>query len=153
MRGIAMPRYRHALPQTGDTLFATDGGLETTLIYHEGVELPAFASFDLLKNDSGTALLRRYFERYTQMAKQHKLGIVLESATWRANPQWAERLGYDAVSLAEANRKAIDLLCEIRDAHETPQSEMVISGNLGPRGDGYVADSRMTPRSEEHTSE
>jgi S-methylmethionine-dependent homocysteine/selenocysteine methylase len=139
-----MPRYRHALPQTGDTLFASDGGLETTLIYRDGIELPAFASFDLLKNASGTALLRAYFERYAQMAKQHGLGLVLESATWRANPDWAKRLGYDAARLAEANRKAIDLLCEVRDAYETPQSRMVISGNLGPRGDGYVADSRMT---------
>ena len=78
-------KYRDRLPQIGDCLFMTDGGLETTLIFHEGVNLPAFAAFDLLKDDASLAALRNYFVRYTKMACAHRLGIVLESPTWRAN--------------------------------------------------------------------
>ena len=39
-----MRRYRDALPQLGGDLFLTDGGIETTLIFHEGLELPFFAA-------------------------------------------------------------------------------------------------------------
>src|SRR5262249_8544249 len=40
--------------------------------------------------------------------------------------------------LADVNRRAIDLMVELRDAHEQPGAPMVISGVVGPRGDGYV---------------
>ena len=139
-----MSKYRHNLPQTRDRLFMTDGGLETTLIFHEGLDLPYFAAFDLLKNEQGLNILRRYFTRYAEIACNNGLGLVLESPTWRANTDWATKLGYDAVKLADANRKAIELMLEIRAEHETPESPMVISGNTGPRGDGYRAETRMT---------
>lgn len=139
-----MSKYRKRLPQTRGGLFVTDGGLETTLIFHEGIELPHFAAFDLLKNDAGFERLRRYFERYAQIARAKGLGIVLEAPTWRANADWGAKLGYDADSLADANRQAIGLLLEIRAACETRDTPVVISGNLGPRGDGYRADARMS---------
>jgi len=139
-----MSKYRNNLPQLQDKLFITDGGLETTLIYHDGIDLPHFAAFDLLKNSSGFGHLRSYFSRYAQIASEQCLGMVLEAPTWRANPDWANMLGYDAETLADANRKAIGLLLEIRTRFETTASPMVISGNLGPRGDGYIVDKRMT---------
>jgi S-methylmethionine-dependent homocysteine/selenocysteine methylase len=139
-----MSKYRNKLPQMKDTLFITDGGLETTLVYHDGMDLPYFAAFDLLKNEEGIERLRQYFVRYVEIARQRGLGFVLEAPTWRANPDWAEKLGYDTVALADANRKAIGLLLEIRDYYETPATPLVISGNLGPRGDGYRADRRMS---------
>jgi hypothetical protein len=40
-----MAHYRNALPQSAGGLFLTDGGIETTLIFHEGLELPDFAAF------------------------------------------------------------------------------------------------------------
>ena len=141
-----MPKYRNNLPQLSDRLFLTDGGLETTLIFLDGIELPYFASFDLLKNTEGTARLRAYFERYIALAKTSGLGFVLEAATWRANPDWAEKLGYSRAALADANRAAIALLAELRDKHDTPQTPMVISGNIGPRGDGYKIDKAMNVR-------
>lgn len=139
-----MSKYRNRLPQLHEQLFITDGGLETTLIFHEHLELPLFASFDLLKDSDGTAMLRRYFSGYAQMAREQGLGLILEAPTWRANADWAARLGYDASALAEANRQAIALLLAIRDEYETPDTRIVISGNLGPRGDGYRPDSRMS---------
>jgi S-methylmethionine-dependent homocysteine/selenocysteine methylase len=122
----------------------TDGGLETTLIFHEHIDLPSFAAFDLLKDEHGLSLLRRYFARYAMLARSRGVGVVLEAPTWRANPDWGRRLGYDAAGLADANRKAIGLLLEIRAEFEAPATPIVVSGNLGPRGDGYRVDSRMT---------
>jgi len=137
-------KYRKRLPQLGGGLFMSDGGLETTLVFHEGHELPHFAAFDLLKDEAGIATLRDYFERYIAIARRHAIGIVLESVTWRANSDWGAKLGYGASGLADANRKAIGLLLELRAAQETPKTKIVISGNLGPRGDGYRPERRMS---------
>lgn len=141
-----MSKYRHHLPQLDDRFFMTDGGLETTLIFHDGIDLPYFASFDLLKDEAGTRLLEAYFRRYAAIAREHECGAVLEAPTWRANADWGLRLGYDAARLAEVNRRAIALLERIRDEYETDATPIVISGNLGPRGDGYKADARMSTR-------
>ena len=138
-----MSLYRDRLPQLGDELFLTDGGLETTLVFHRGLDLPCFAAFDLLKNDAGIAILREYFEPYLEAARRHRAGFILEAPTWRANPDWAAKLGYDAPALDAANRRAIDLMVELRAAHAADRP-VVISGNLGPRGDGYVVENRMT---------
>jgi homocysteine S-methyltransferase len=145
-----MSKYRTRLPQLKDELFLTDGGLETTLIFHEGVALNSFAAFDLLKDDAGIAQLHKYFARYAELARAQDVSIVLESPTWRANPDWAAKLGYDAVSLADANRKAIGLLLEVRARYENAKTKIVVSGNLGPRGDGYTPSSRMSVHEAKH---
>lgn len=142
-------KYRGRLPQVSDHVFLTDGGIETTLIFLEGIELPYFAAFDLLKTAQGTDQLRRYFARYTDMARKAELGFVLESPTWRANRDWAAKLGYSRTALADINRRAIDLMVELRDQYETPRSPMAISGNIGPRGDGYRPDALMSAREAE----
>lgn len=139
-----MSKYRSKLPQLGDALFLTDGGLETTLVFHDGLDLPHFAAFDLLKDEAGIAHLAAYYERYLVIAREQGVGAVLESPTWRANRDWAARLGYDADALADANRRAIGLMLELRARFETPHLPLVISGNVGPRGDGYRADVRMS---------
>ncbi len=139
-----MAKYRKHLPQLHDRLFVTDGGLETTLVFHEGIDLPCFAAFDLLKDEAGTQRLRDYFVRYIGIARRHGLGLVLEAPTWRASADWGAKLGYDAAALADANRRAIGLMLELRAAYETPASRMVVSGNVGPRGDGYRPEHRMS---------
>ena len=137
-------RYRGALPQLRDTPFLTDGGIETTLIFHEGHDLPYFAAYDLLTRDGGEEALRRYFEPYVRIAGEHGLGIVLETATWRANQDWAERLGHAPDRLVELNRRAVELLEELRTEYEADSTPIVISGCIGPRGDGYVVGKTMT---------
>lgn len=139
-----MSRYRAHLPQVRDALFLTDGGLETTLVFQENVELPCFAAFPLLLDSRGTQTLRRYFISYIDIARRERVGIVLESPTWRANRDWGQKLGYDARALEELNRMAIGLLLELRAQFETAETPIVISGNVGPRGDGYRPDARMT---------
>jgi S-methylmethionine-dependent homocysteine/selenocysteine methylase len=136
-------RYRDALPQLDSPWFLTDGGLETTLLFHEGHELPHFAAYDLLARDGGEEALRRYFEPYVRVAAEAGVGIVLDTATWRASADWAERLGHSPAQLDGLNRRAVALLVELREAHETPASPIVISGCVGPRGDGYVVGEAM----------
>ena len=137
-------RYRHELPQLGDRLFLTDGGLETTLIFEEGFDLPFFAAFPLLEQERGRGALLHYSERYCEMALRRGVGLILESPTWRANPDWAAKLGYDEKRLSAANRAAIEMLCDLRERYETTDSPMVVSGNIGPRGDGYVLSAAMS---------
>ena len=105
-----MARYREQLPQSNGALFLTDGGIETTLIFHEGLELPDFAAFHLLRSRDGEAALSRYFRSYAEIAARHGTGLILESATWRANADWGTRLGYAPQALAEMNRRAIQQL-------------------------------------------
>ncbi|HET8742958.1 MAG TPA: homocysteine S-methyltransferase family protein [Gaiella sp.] len=136
-------RYRDALPQLRSSPFLTDGGIETTLIFHEGHELPHFAAYDLLTREGGDEALRRYFEPYAGLARERGVGIVLETATWRANPDWGARLGHSAAQLDELNRRAVELLDELRGAYDTASTPIVISGCIGPRGDGYVVGETM----------
>jgi S-methylmethionine-dependent homocysteine/selenocysteine methylase len=128
---------RGALPQFADRIFLTDGGIETTLIHHQGIDLPDFAAFVLLDDEHGRRALRRYFAPYAALARDAGLGLVLETATWRASREWGDRLGYSRAALAEANRAAVDLLVELRAEYAGPSSPIVVSGCLGPRGDGY----------------
>jgi homocysteine S-methyltransferase len=144
-----MARHRDNLPQASGGLFLTDGGIETTLIFQEGLELPDFSAFHLLRTPEGTAALSRYFGTYAELARRFATGLVLESATWRANPDWGTRLGYGPEALASANLGAIRLLEAIRDRYESAQTPIVISGCLGPRGDGYVPDRAMSERDAE----
>ena len=139
-----MAKYRNSLSQTQGKFFLTDGGIETTLIFLDGQELPHFAAFHLLKTQSGEESLRKYFRTYAELARTHRSGLVLETATWRASTDWGDRLGYTADALAEANRKCVDLLEAIRSEYETAETPIVISGCIGPRGDGYVPTNLMS---------
>ena len=144
-----MTRHRNVLPQLAGTFFLTDGGIETTLIFHEGLTLPDFAAFHLFKTPEGEAALRKYFRTYAEIAKRFGTGLILESATWRANADWGQKLGYSPEALAGANRRAVHLLEELRSEYETEQTPVVISGCLGPRGDGYVPDRAMSAQESE----
>jgi S-methylmethionine-dependent homocysteine/selenocysteine methylase len=129
--------HRTSLPQLDGDLFLTDGGIETTLIFHHGLDLPEFAAFVLLDDDKGLDELRRYYEPYLALARESGAGFVLESPTWRANPIWADRVGVSLEKLDELNRKAIGLMEELRDGAGTGDAPVVISGCIGPQDDGY----------------
>lgn len=143
-----MSDFRNALPQLGGDFFLTDGGIETTLIFLEGLELPDFAAFDLLKSAQGEAALRKYFGTYAGLAQRFGTGLILESPTWRASADWGARLGYGAKEMDDANRRAIALLEGIRREFGQAGSTM-ISGCVGPRGDGYSPGKTMTEKEAE----
>jgi S-methylmethionine-dependent homocysteine/selenocysteine methylase len=134
---------RTQLPQLSGRTFATDGGMETTLIFDAGLDLPHFAAFVLLDDEHGVDALREYYVPYVETAREHGVGIVLDTPTWRANPKWGARLGYSLDALADVDRRAVALLEELRaDAGDEPL--IVICGCIGPRGDGYRADELMS---------
>ncbi|MFN3231846.1 MAG: homocysteine S-methyltransferase family protein [Alphaproteobacteria bacterium] len=139
-----MPKYRDHLPQMEGGFFLTDGGMETTLVFHDGIDLPHFAAFDLLRNTEGRQRLRDYYDLYAGMAVKDGHGFILETPTWRASSDWGTLLGYSTEELANANRDGTALMEEVRRAFETPFTPMVISGCIGPRGDGYDPGDVMT---------
>ncbi|MBL0372892.1 homocysteine S-methyltransferase family protein [Rhizobium sp. KVB221] len=134
-----MAKYRHDLPQLKGGDFLTDGGMETTFVFHRGMELPHFASFPLLDTDEGRAEIVRYFEPYIEIARTRGVGFILDSPTWRANPDWGPRLGYDEDGLIALNIRSIEFLESLRRRWETPETPIVLEGVIGPRGDGYKA--------------
>jgi homocysteine S-methyltransferase len=119
--------------------YVTDGGLETDLIFHHGVDLPEFAAYPLVWSDEGRSLLRAYYEGYADVAAAAGAGLRLEAPTWRANPDWGVRLGHDASQLSEVNRKAIAFLQTLAHDWRDRVPEIVVTGMVGPRGDGYAA--------------
>jgi homocysteine S-methyltransferase len=134
-----MAKYRHALPQTNGGLFLSDGGMETALIFLQGLDLPQFASFVLVELEGGRAELRKYYEQYLPIARERGLGFVLDTATWRASLDWGRLIGFDAARLEAINLASVDLVAALRDKWETPTTPIVLNGAIGPRGDGYKA--------------
>ena len=139
-----MAGYTGRLPQMDRRIFLTDGGIETTLIFQQGLDLPCFAAFHLLRDAQGVDALRRYYSGHASIAVRNGVGFVLESATWRASDDWGAKLGYTPEALDTANRHAIEILHDLRRELETGQSPMVISGCVGPRGDGYRPETSMS---------
>lgn len=149
-----MSKYRFDLPQHRGGVFLTDGGMETTLIFQHGVDLPHFAAFVLMDSAEGRGHLTRYYESYLAIARDRGTGFVLDSPTWRANADWGEKLGYDASALKSVNIRSIEFLSELRAAWEQPILPCVISGAIGPRGDGYKAGNMDAGEAEDyHTAQ
>lgn len=125
------------------SIHLTDSGLETWLIFHRGIDLPDFAAFPLLDDEQGRALLAEYFRDHAELAARVGAPLVLETPTWRASADWGVRLGYDSAALDRVNREAVALLRGIAD--EVDGLELVVSGSIGPRGDGYDPAELLAP--------
>lgn len=132
-----MAKYRNDLPHSSGEVLLTDGGLETTLIFDNEIDLPLFASYPLLDHEAGRSALKQYYRHYVNVAINHGVSIVLDTPTWRASADWGAKLGHDTEALNRLNTKAVELLQEVRSESESESTKIVISGNLGPRGDGY----------------
>jgi S-methylmethionine-dependent homocysteine/selenocysteine methylase len=128
----------------GERLYLGDGGLETTMIFERGIELPHFASFTLLESPAGIEALRDYYRGYLEIARRNGVGFTLDTPTWRASSDWGELLGYSASALADVNRRAVQLAQEIRAAEEAPETPISVCGTLGPRGDAYAPEELMS---------
>jgi S-methylmethionine-dependent homocysteine/selenocysteine methylase len=124
--------------------YISDGGLETDLIFNRGIDLPEFASFPLVEDAGGRDLLREYYDGYAAVARRAGAGLTLESPTWRANPDWGARVGYDAAALDRVNRAAVGFLQQLRESYADLVDVRII-GAVGPRGDGYVAGEKADP--------
>ncbi len=139
-----MTKYRADLPQLAMSTFMTDGGLETDLIFNKGIDLPEFAAFDLLKNEEGKDVLNKYYRDYLNVAKEKCSGFILEAPTYRANPDWALKIGYSLASLKDINETAVRELEKLRNDYENDDFKIAISVCIGPRGDGYAPNNLMS---------
>ena len=131
-----MNREPSRLPQL-DRLFLTDAGLESDMIFNRGFDLPCFSAIMLLTTEAGLQALDRYFRDFLALAGDSGTGMVLESATWRSSPDWAEPLNLTQAQLDGLNRQAIANLVSLKREYESADLPVVVSGCLGPRGDGY----------------
>ena len=125
-------------------LFLTDGGLETTLVFHDGYELREFAAFPLLDTPAGRERLLAYYQEYIDIAREAGTGFVLETPTWRASRRWGALLGYEEADLRRLNRQAVALMALLRDQNESAVLPMLISGCLGPQDDGYEPQQQLS---------
>ena len=123
----------------------TDGGIETDLIHRRGATLDEFAAFPLVETVDGRAMLRGYFDGYAAIASSRHRGLMLESPTWRASPDWGALLGYTTDDLTRVNIAAIDFMKELRRAYTDAVGDIRISGTIGPRRDGYSPSDALEP--------
>jgi S-methylmethionine-dependent homocysteine/selenocysteine methylase len=135
---------RDSLSFDDGTLYLTDAGMETALIFHQGQELPSFATFPLLESESGRDALRTYYEPFLELARTRGAGFVLGGCTWRASADWGAGLGYDAAAIADVNRRAIEFVDELRAAQPASAHPVLLEAPIGPRGDAYAPSSLMT---------
>jgi S-methylmethionine-dependent homocysteine/selenocysteine methylase len=117
-----------------------DAGLETSVIFHDGRDLPHFASFALLDDAEGREILVRWFERFIALARAGDTGFVLDTVTWRANMGWAGPLGLDEAGVRQVNAEAVAFAKAFRARHEDAALPILVNGLVGPSGDGYRID-------------
>lgn len=141
---LVQPRIpqRSPLPAVCER-YITDAGLETELVFKDGIDLPLFSAATLLDKESGRERLRRYFHQFVLLAEQYRTGVLLETTTWRLSADWGERLGYDRAGRRRLNAEAVRLLAGLRSESSLAPDRFVICGNLGPRYDGYAVDTVM----------
>ncbi|WP_299971455.1 homocysteine S-methyltransferase family protein [uncultured Roseobacter sp.] len=137
-------KYRHALPQLDGKQMITDGGLETTLVFHEGIDLPYFAAFKALESENGLKVMDAYMTRFAEIAVAEKRGFVMDTPTWRASARWGSEMWMTQNDLREIHREAIATLAKLRSAFETPDSPFVINGVIGPQDDGYSPTTKLS---------
>ncbi len=118
--------------------YLTDGGLETTLIFHDGFDLPEFAAFPLLGTENGRAALTRYYDGFLRLAHENGTGFVLDTPTWRASAGWGEKLGLSAGVIAQANADAAAFAVDLAAPWVAKGVDVVLNGVIGPEGDGYA---------------
>lgn len=136
--------YQHQLPQLGGEVCITDGGMETDLCFNHKVPLPEFAAYDLLRTEQGYSRLFDYYQSYVELAKRYEVALILETPTWRANSDWGAKLGDSLASLREFNLASVALVEHVRAECGREHLPIVISGCIGPRGDGYTPGQLMT---------
>ena len=137
-------QYRNKLPQLGSKMFLAGGGLETSLIFHNNIDLPLFAAFPLIGSKQGMCELENYFKPYIDIAVDNKAGIVLDTPTWRCSQGWSKQLGYSLMDTEFFNEVSVEFLVKLRNQYQSDDTPIVINGAIGPEGDGYDPTNIMT---------
>jgi len=140
----SMQHDRTTPAQIAAPIVLADAGMETSLIFDDGLDLPEFAAFVLLEQAEGRDALARYYDRYVAAASRLGVGVILDTPTWRANQDWGARLGYGPTHLERSNVLGVELVLAARRRAAATATTVVISGCVGPRGDGYQPDDLMS---------
>ena len=140
-----MTKAKINLSELSEAVLLTDGGLETSLVFLDGLDLPSFAAFPLLGEEEGRERLGRYFRQYLDIADRHGVGFVLDTPTWRANPDWGEKLGYSKKALSGIDQQAVSWARALAAPYAARGMTVLVNGVVGPRGDGYRVETVMTP--------
>lgn len=130
-----------SIPEKLNRPFLCYTGIETDLIFNQGIELPGFATFPLLETEEGRSLLKKSYMAQVTLAREMGCGVMFESATWVANRDRAAKLGYGPNRLEQINIDAIQFIRELSD--NVGDVPIVLSAQVGPRGDGYKPDHHM----------
>jgi homocysteine S-methyltransferase len=142
--GVTMGKSIPILPQQRGQMFVTDGGIETHLIFNGGHSFPHFTVFELNDSEAGRQVMRDYYAPYVEIARRAGQGFLFDTNTWRANPDWGARVGYDAARLRAANIAAVQLCREVAADFEAAGVPTVVSGAMGPRRDAWQYDGVMS---------
>ncbi|PRZ42916.1 homocysteine S-methyltransferase family protein [Tritonibacter scottomollicae] len=137
-----MSIHRDTFPPSNADLFLAYVGMETDLIFNQGVDLPGFASYPLLKTTEGRELLKGYLKDMIALGKETHSGVILESPTWVANRDRGDAIGYDFCELKQLNLDAIAMMAAVRAASD--HAPTIISANIGPRDDAYAPEAQMS---------
>lgn len=121
-------------------LLLTDGGLETVMVFLEGLNLPHFASFTLLDHPAGRDALNRYYTGFLAEAAAQQAGFVLDTVTWRASVGWGKVMGLTAAQIDSVNQAAVAVVKALRADHKSNGRPILINGVIGPHGDAYAPD-------------
>lgn len=130
--------------QRPGTLYLTEGGIETELMYRWGFDLPQFAMYPLLDNPAAMDTMRGMYRRLLDVAARHGMGALMGGLDYRASPDWAALLGYSAAGLEEANLRSIDFLRGVAAEYAGQVDDILVQGFVGPRGDAYALNRTIT---------
>lgn len=125
------------LPQQAGKLMSTAGGFETWMQYVEGFKLRHFCGFELLNDARGLSCLKDYHRKAVEAAVANGFGMINEGLHYRASRDWGELIGFSREALAEINIRGIEFYREIAREYASPETPMLVSGAIGPRGDAY----------------
>jgi S-methylmethionine-dependent homocysteine/selenocysteine methylase len=130
--------------QSNTTLYLTEGGSETEIMYKFGYELPHFAMFKLLDNPSAVSELRGMYKRYLDVAAETGFVPLMGGLDYRASPDWGALLGYSEASLEEVQVRCIEFLRDVAKPYEGQVPDIKYVGVIGPRGDAYSLNKTIT---------
>jgi S-methylmethionine-dependent homocysteine/selenocysteine methylase len=109
-----------------------------------GVELPHFSAFPLNDSAAGCEVIRSYYRDYLPVAKAAGRSFLFATDSWRASPDWADRLGYDRALLKQNNATSVALCAEVAAEFAAAGVSSAIAGVIGPRRDAWQYDAAMT---------
>jgi len=131
-------------PRQPGRYYLTEGGQETEIMYRHGHDLPEFAMYPLLENASAVADLKDMYARVIEVAMAHGMVALISGLDYRGSPDWGKKLGYSRAGLADALERSIAFLRDVARPYQAHGAEVMIGGQVGPRGDAYQLNRDIT---------